>query len=293
MKTKFGEYYEIFNNTGYFLYKNSVEKNIIDEALDDIERFKVDNITMWNRNIDENGYLRRLTNLHRYGEKISKLFTNNKTIYLADYIFQNKTSIYTSLYFEAASEQDIHRDTPYFHTNPINKFLGFWVALEDVSLMNGPLKLIPKGHLSQEQDLRLIANQKYDDLNQIDPNDPDLWAIYQEKMHKQCKNEGLSEIKVEMKKGDTLIWHPMLPHGGSEILNKSMTRNSIVFHVTPENMPVYKQDAFFNPEKICSLQPSWGYIEKKGRKIAQIGNTVLFPNSFKGVRDEVDLDVVN
>ena len=208
-KISFKNEFREFQNNGYFIMKNSLENEVIDDALNAIKQFKEDNIIKWKRNADKNGYVRRITSLHRYDEKIMKLFSGNLAARLADYIFKDRASIYTSLFFEAGSEQSIHRDTPYFHTKPVNKFLGFWVALEDVNFSNGPLKLLPKGHKSSEIDVKSIALEKYKDLNQIDPNDSDLWDKYQKIMYEKCLAEGLSEETIEMKKGDTLIWHPM------------------------------------------------------------------------------------
>jgi len=289
-KISFCNEFREFENQGYFIIKNSLENEVIDDALNAIKQFKEDNIIMWKRNTDINGYARRITSLHRYNEKIMKLFSGNLAARFADYIFNDSASIYTSLYFEAGSEQSIHRDTPYFHTKPVNKFLGFWVALEDINFLNGPLKLVPKGHKSSEIDVKSIALEKYKDLNQIDPNDPDLWDKYQKIMYEKCLEEGLSEETIEMKKGDTLIWHPMLPHGGSRIIDQLATRNSIVFHVTPENMPVYKQDYFFNPDKYTSSIPEWNYINFDSRQVANISDSVLFPLSFDGKRDKVKIN---
>ena len=108
-------------------------------------------------------------------------------------------------------------------------------------------------------------------------------------MYEKCLREGLSVETVEMKKGDTLIWHPMLPHGGSRIIDQSASRNSIVFHITPLNIPVYRQDYFFNPDKIASSIPPWNYRECDSRPIANTSNSVDFPLSFNGIRDTVKI----
>jgi len=286
-RQSYKEELDSFNVNGYIIIQPSLEASIVDRALEAINEFKSEYRDIWDRNCDKNGMIRRITNLHRWSPEIQSLFTKNSAARFCDYAFEDATSIYTSLFFEAGSEQPIHRDTPYFHTRPINKFFGFWVALEDVTLRNGPLQLIPKGHKSPELDLESIGREVYPDLNQINPNCDQLWNIYQDKMHKRCINEGLVAIQIEMKKGDTLIWHPMLPHGGSPMLDPCSSRKSIVFHVTPEDIPVYHQDAFFNPNKALSEHPSWPYAQLDGRQVALIGNTVQFPGYFNGKRDEI------
>lgn len=51
-------------------------------------------------------------------------------------------------------------------------------------------------------------------------------------------------------KGDTLIWHLELPHGGCPIESTSATRASIVFHCLREGVP------FFGPERFFSDKPT-------------------------------------
>ena len=269
---------EKFNAEGFVVFKNSLENSVIDGALAEINNFKITHIDRWNHNLDHNGFMRRLTNLHIYSDSIQMLFTRNLASRFCDYAFNQFTSVYTSLYFEAGSEQPIHRDTPYFHTVPVNKFFGFWVALEDVTLSNGLLRLIPRGHLSSELDVESIATKIYPDLNSINPNCPKLWDNYQELMYNKCISEQLEVISVEMSRGDTLVWHPMLPHGGSPIIEKKSSRKSIVFHVTPENTPVYQQDAFFNKNKELSRGIKWTHNIIDGRKVALTSNTPLFPD---------------
>ena len=73
-KISFKKEFEEYQDKGYFIIKNSIQKEIIDDALNLINQFKEDNITMWRRNSDSNGFVRRITNFHMYSEKIMKLF---------------------------------------------------------------------------------------------------------------------------------------------------------------------------------------------------------------------------
>ena len=277
----------MFEKDGYVVIKESLGNNFIAPALSAIEGFKQQNLELWERNTDINGFVRRVTNLHRHSKDIQALFSKNIAAKFCDYVFTELACIYTSLFFEAGSEQPIHRDTPYFHTKPVNRFVGFWIALEDVTLHNGPIQLVPGGHKSEEIDLEEIGRLHYANLSDINPNCMKLWNTYQKLVKDKCDAEGLEALQIEMKKGDTLVWHPMLPHGGSPIANPRLTRKSIVFHITPENTPVYQQDAFFNPKKELNDFPNWSYTSISGRKVALIGNSVQFPGSYNGKRDEV------
>ncbi len=87
-----------------------------------------------------------------------KLFTENKAaLEFQDLLYQQETVLYTSLFYERGSAQDLHRDTPYFSTRPEYRYFGMWVALEDVDAQNGPLMVAPGGHLLDELDREAMA----------------------------------------------------------------------------------------------------------------------------------------
>jgi phytanoyl-CoA hydroxylase len=57
-------------------------------------------------------------------------------------------------------------------------------------------------------------------------------------MRESSKLELVTE-KLCIVKGDTAIWHPQTPHGGTEIRDLTRTRHSIVMHTTPAGVPLY------------------------------------------------------
>jgi len=128
---------------GYVVIPKSVSDKTADEALAAIREYRDSHLNIWYQNAHDDGYVRRVSCLHNCSEAVRRLFTRNAAAEMADEFFGEATTVYTSLYFEAGSQQAIHRDTPYFHTNPANKFLGVWVALEDADETNGALKVVP------------------------------------------------------------------------------------------------------------------------------------------------------
>ena len=82
--------------------------------------------------------------------------------------------------------------------------------------------------------------------------------------------------RLYVEAGDSLIWHPQLPHGGTPINDRSRTRFSLVLHNTPVGVPVYHQHAFFNPNKQFPEAPHWTYREVEGRQIADFRYGISF-----------------
>lgn len=55
--------------------------------------------------------------------------------------------------------------------------------------------------------------------------DVEAFGIYAQATLDNCKRNNITQYKdVYLHAGDTIIWHPLLPHGGSKILDITRTR---------------------------------------------------------------------
>jgi phytanoyl-CoA hydroxylase len=259
--------YENLMRDGVCVIKSSFDPKLIKSTLAGVKRFIENNPAVFEEYQDSDGHYPRIINLHSAYNPLMKLFAHNKiALGVQDRFFGGEaSSIHTSLYFEKGTQQDIHRDTPYFCTKPELMYLGVWVALEDANEKNGCLQVIKGGHLLDELDRDKIGLEVFGDPDKISANSEQLWMTYQDMVLKQALSEGLKVEKIAVKAGDTVIWHPQLPHGGSAILDIKRTRHSIVFHVTPRGVPVYFQDVFFNSKKEVPSTSKAEYGEFEGR----------------------------
>lgn len=256
--------------TGVTVIPQGYPEGLVDETFKGLKEFIAKNDNIFGKHIDADGHFPRIINIHLAYPKILKLFTENPvSLGVQDRFFGAKSAVYTSLYFERGSAQPIHRDTPYFSTKPEYNYLGVWVAMEDANEVNGCLNVIRGGHLIPEFDREKIALEHYPTLDDVPPNSQILWDTYQKLVLDACMARGLKIEQVPVKKGDVIIWHPQLPHGGSNIQDIKRSRNSLVMHVTPAGTPVYHQHVFFNPQKNVPVEAGWGYLDFEGRKFAQ------------------------
>ena len=220
------------------------------------------------------GHFPRFVNFHSISDPVLDLFAENRAaLELQDLVFGARAALYTSLFYERGSAQDIHRDVPYFCTYPRDLYLGVWVALEAATLTNGPLMMIPGGHAVANVDPVEVATKHFGGKLPVSvpPIDDGLWVAYQSRVTEECFARGLNRVVAPLEAGDTLIWHPLLPHGGSPIVDARLTRFSVVFHTTPENVPVYQGDVFFSgryPDR--PDRPRWAYRRYKGRPVADL-----------------------
>lgn len=145
-----------------------------------------------------------------------------------------------SLNFEHGSQQGMHRDTAFVRMNSPMKLLGVWIALEDVSEGAGELIYFPGSHRWEDylfSDRFKHYDRDRDGEQALDDNY--LW------IYRQAGQREVEEERFLPRKGDVIIWHADLAHGGAEVTREGSTRRSLVGHFCPRNVkPLY---AYYKP----------------------------------------------
>ena len=173
----------------------------------------------------------RINHFDAYSAGAKTIYHNPELIRLTSLIFACLSAPEATLNFMYGSAQDAHQDTAVFHIFPPNYLIGAWIACEDISPDSGPLMFYPGSH-------REPIFAKFDNYPQTNlrTSDPELVQAYREYV-----NELTSKYNRELffaKKGEVLLWHGMMLHGGSEIKNPKQTRKSYVIHYIPAGMNV-------------------------------------------------------
>lgn len=262
--------YRSLLDEGYGVVCGAVPADLCDRALAAIAALKARHPDIVAGNADAFGHLYRVVNLHLAIEQLAEAFaTSRPGLEVCDRFLQAQTALYTSLYYERGSEQGLHRDTPYFCTSPAGKYLGVWLALDDVDGSNGPLRVVPRSHRLPPIDVEALARELFGRSDAVPSNSVVAWDRYQAEVARQAEQHGLVPRDVHVRRGDVIIWHPELLHGGAPHLAKDRSRRSLVMHVTPVGVPVYHMDVFFNPRKKVATAAPWEYATCFGRKIAR------------------------
>lgn len=95
------------------------------------------------------------------------------------------------------SRHPLHQDLHYFPFRPAERIVAAWTALEDVTVENGCLIVIPGSHKGQ-----------------LLPHEYPKWEGGVNKAYHGIQDYNISEvIPVIMNKGDTIFFHPLLIHG--------------------------------------------------------------------------------
>jgi len=179
----------------------------------------------------------KLNDLYLSQDTVRQMIVGERLAPVLKELLQGSPMVCNTLNFEFGSQQDYHFDTFYMPSPTPNKMVASWIALEDATPNNGPLAYYPGSHkippFHFSNGSTIIVEEEIDAFN----------AYIQAEIQQR-------ELKPELlmaEKGDVLIWHSQLFHGGSKILDKSKSRKSLVTHYfTNEDFPDLQ------PPKVCS-----------------------------------------
>lgn len=155
---------------------------------------------------------------------------------LLEFILGKKVAVFQTINFLKGSEIKPHSDFFHMSTFPVGNSIAVWIALEDVSEANGPLVYYPKSHK-----LPYIYSYDFEHKSSFFHIDRSLYAKYENKIATLIEAEGLKKQVFYAKKGDILIWHANLLHGGEAIQNRDKTRKSMVIHYFADKVIKYHE----------------------------------------------------
>lgn len=133
-----------------------------------------------------------------------------------------------SLYFEYGSQQPLHRDPVFVQTQPPSHLFAAWIALEDVGPRCGPLVYVPGSHRLPYYQFE-PGEWRLDNVR-LSGRETEAMLEMAEFDRRQVAERGLETEVFTCKRGDVLIWHTSLLHGGALVEDPSLTRKSLVVH---------------------------------------------------------------
>ena len=125
-----------------------------------------------------------------------------------------------SLNFRYGSQQPDHIDSWYMPPPKANSMAVASICLEDIDPEAGPVVYYPGSHTIPPY---VFSHGRIDAIND---EMPPCNAYYRQ----EIEDRGLERKQHLGHKGDVLIWHCQLLHGGSPIANPRKTRSSLVVH---------------------------------------------------------------
>jgi ectoine hydroxylase-related dioxygenase (phytanoyl-CoA dioxygenase family) len=167
----------------------------------------------------------RIADLHSHCEAALDVYLHRPIFGYVERILGEPAVATQSLYFEYGSQQPLHRDPVFVQTRPPSHLLAAWVALEDVGERCGPLVYVPGSHRLPYYQFE-PGEYRFDHSRHGEPES----AAMAEFDRRQAAAHGLVPEVFTCRRGDVLIWHASLLHGGAVVEDPSLTRKSFVVH---------------------------------------------------------------
>jgi ectoine hydroxylase-related dioxygenase (phytanoyl-CoA dioxygenase family) len=184
-----------------------------------------------------------------------------RVLSLAGELFGRSAVPFQTLNFPVGTQQPPHIDAFYFNSDPNGFMCGFWIALEDMDMDNGPLIYYPGSHKLPLPEWTTIG-----DVTGIEVS-PDAHASSQELTDARsqaftayCRHliehHDLEPQYGTIKSGQGLLWAANLLHGGAPQRDLDRTRHSQVTHYYFEGCRHYRPFLTQNDHRFWSY-PEW------------------------------------
>jgi phytanoyl-CoA hydroxylase len=167
----------------------------------------------------------RIADLHAHSQAALAIYLWRPIFDYVERILGQPAVATQSLYFEYGSQQALHRDPVFVQTRPPSHLVAAWVALEDISPQSGPLVYVPGSHRLPYY--QLAPGYHRFDESRYGEREADAMAAFD---REQVQAHGLGSESLACPRGEVLLWHSSLLHGGSAVADPSRTRNSFVIH---------------------------------------------------------------
>lgn len=172
----------------------------------------------------------KLVDLQRFFDSARGIAFSPVVTSFLDELFGAPPALIQSLTFWKSSEQPIHQDFSYVHHHSrLGELAAAWIPLEDIHPDSGPLVYYKGSHLPDQ-----LGFYDWGQGSILASRDADhsVYDNYTRHLEGIVEERGLQPSIFLPKRGDLLLWHGALIHGGTPMRNPEITRRSFVCHYT-------------------------------------------------------------
>lgn len=223
LKLEHRETLQHWSTNGYAILRKFFDLNTIQAINEVIEEKIASKSANWK-------WRNKIVNAFHDTPEISAIAHDNQLTNILSMLLGKTVYPIQSLNFITGSQQATHSDSIHMTTFPLGYLIAVWVALEDVEEGTGLLHYYPGSHK-----LPYIMSEDYDhgDTKYFFGKTP--YAAYEHKIDEVVRNNTFQKHVFKASKGDILIWHANLLHGGEKVTLPNVTRKSMVLHYFVES----------------------------------------------------------
>jgi hypothetical protein len=178
----------------------------------------------------------RSLNPHRKSAAFCRIVKNARLLHFLRLLLDREPKTLQTIASHKGSQQGLHSDSIHMTTYPLGYLIAAWIAFEDIHPDCGPLVYYPGSHRLpylfskevgiSEADFRQDGYAPYH-------------ARYEPRIREMVEQRGIEPRYFHARKGDVLIWHANLVHGGSARKNLALSRRAVVAHFFAKKAFVY------------------------------------------------------
>lgn len=230
-----------FNDNGFLIKDFGLPEELLDTIVSDT-------YPLYSQTFRDNPTTpERYLNAWRELDSVKTLAAAPQVIAALSQLWGRQALAFQTLNFPIGTSQKAHSDSIHFNTDPPGFMAGVWVALEDIDETNGPLVYYPGSHkldVVDMEDLNLPAGREH-------------YPEYEQGIGEIVAANDLTATLGTVKKGDAIIWHANLIHGGHPHQDPSRSRHSQVTHYFFEGCRYYTPMLYGKNEEIQYDKPEW------------------------------------
>jgi len=240
---------------GYVILENAIPKSVVDRAARDLDRayagafpelkFECHSVTPeqvpWRSEM--NAHPAKALDIHHFSPAVRDLMFADAIGEFLGLIFESKALASQTLGFLRGSAQEGHQDSAYVAYTIPRQFTATWAALEDVTLGAGELFYYPGSHRFED----FVYRDHFKSVSEAQRMTGDTAFREDVERHvrslvERAEQRGIPKMPFAAKKGDVLVWHADLVHGGNPV-SRQTTRKSIVTHYCPKHLsPLFSEN---------------------------------------------------
>jgi hypothetical protein len=243
-------------DNGYVILEQAVPQSILEAATHDLDLgysgrlpellFECQDVigsrksSPWQKEMNE--VPAKALDLHFQSVAVRQLIFSDVSTRFLTLLFDAPVFATQTLGFLVGSAQSGHQDSAYVAYSIPRQFCATWIALEDVTLGAGELFYYPRSHRFPDH----LYSGKYKSVHETMrlegcPFPTDEVNRHMQALKERALEAGLTKERLAAKRGDVLVWHADLVHGGNPV-RPGITRKSVVTHYCPKYVaPLYSE----------------------------------------------------
>ena len=214
---------------GYVIVKNLIDAPLLDDVWSAYEQAIRSGKIKLEREAasDDDPYPGRFLNPHRKAGSFCRVLKHPDLFRWIRLLMEHEPKPLQTIASHKGSQQGAHSDSIHMTTYPLGYLTAAWIAFEDIHPDSGPLVFYPGSHrlpyvFSKDVDISEADFQKNGYTEYAEKYEPFI--------RRSIEEHGIEPHYFLAKKGDVLIWHANLIHGGSQRRNVQLSRRAVVCH---------------------------------------------------------------